>query len=1041
MSGAISLWVIFVGVQFEDLGPLTGDFPEAVKIAAAPIEYFPISTDTEFPRFVVRSDRSVAKDSPVAGGVGDLRLIYSNTLGIFAAAFPANALVSDDITINGGPGCDLRRFEFQITGKVNPIGTGGPFSVSYALYNNCPGVVPIGSRPGLIFPGTNGNFPFDDDAPRTIVVEIPEDVTVELPSTVWLGISFSRENCGVVIGTPAMVGFSDDRLDFPGFQCSAHAGGFPSNPHASFNAQFFAGTKCPEAFVAYKGWWLTGQPYSAGMQVQFADDLTLDVNDCQMVAYEVGIRGSGLYSFDVRPDCNGPAIPGTFKQFLIQSGTNLTHARFTFEPPIPLNTRTPWFGMKVSNTSAGVIYGMNPIIGSSSDSFGYIPTGGTLCTLTDFPDPRYRAAFYVSITCAGSPPVGACCDMAVTQCDGGPDDGRFCNEFNPCTSPGTCESHCRDVPRMNCPWPQRGSSLNPEWQDGTACLPDPFPQACGLSACCRPDYTCENLTETQCSAVAPVDGPRQWQRGQYCGHDGQSCPIVDCLSREGDCTVARPHPGCSNVFCCHDVCRQDMYCCFVEWDRECVAAAGLLCEFSDHDFCEDANPLRSALPVEADSHTFFSNLHATQSEIDPGFPCHVRSPGAKGYGTVWFTFVATDPTAAIRVTGVDPSADPLSQVLTYRDPRPGSTPCQSLRMIACGDDEIGCPGESRSAHFCVEGLSPGTTYWVMVASKSPETMGTYTLDIRSPCSPGQFDCDHDGVVDSCEADCNDNSRPDDCDIAGGFISDCNANGIPDDCEPDCNGNAIPDGCDLAVPTSFDCNDDGVPDECPPKWQELISEKEEGVFGCAAAISNEIAVAGNLKGGNRLGSASVFRRISGEWTEELQLIPSGNSGVDFGWAVAAARNFVYVTAPSADTPYGGRYGAVHALEWIGSEGEQHYPLTLGPDDPKGTLGTVIAADLDRIIVTGFGSCEFIECGPAFVMIYRRSATGWTKEAEISEPFQEGFGRSLAIKGEVAAVGTNEYFWPTSVNVYRRYDGAWSSDGQLRHDPGSYCYASK
>ncbi len=63
-------------------------------------------------------------------------------------------------------------------------------------------------------------------------------------------------------------------------------------------------------------------------------------------------------------------------------------------------------------------------------------------------------------------------------------------------------------------------------------------------------------------------------------------------------------------------------------------------------------------------------------------------------------------------------------------------------------------------------------------------------------------------------DCNDNDRPDACDLTDGTSGDCNANGIPDECEsPDCNGNRRPDECDLADGRSPDGNGNRVPDEC------------------------------------------------------------------------------------------------------------------------------------------------------------------------------------------------------------------------------------
>ncbi|MCC6659888.1 MAG: hypothetical protein IT437_03280 [Phycisphaerales bacterium] len=72
-------------------------------------------------------------------------------------------------------------------------------------------------------------------------------------------------------------------------------------------------------------------------------------------------------------------------------------------------------------------------------------------------------------------------------------------------------------------------------------------------------------------------------------------------------------------------------------------------------------------------------------------------------------------------------------------------------------------------------------------------------------------------------DCNNNTHPDNCDIAGGFSRDINQNGIPDECEgvvpcyPDCNGDGALNLADFGCfQTKFalgdpyaDCNGDGV----------------------------------------------------------------------------------------------------------------------------------------------------------------------------------------------------------------------------------------
>lgn len=88
-----------------------------------------------------------------------------------------------------------------------------------------------------------------------------------------------------------------------------------------------------------------------------------------------------------------------------------------------------------------------------------------------------------------------------------------------------------------------------------------------------------------------------------------------------------------------------------------------------------------------------------------------------------------------------------------------------------------------------------------------------------------FDCDGNGVPDECDVasglgtDCNNNGKLDACEIAGGQAEDCNGNGIIDSCDVamnpgmDCNQNGVPDSCDIASGTSMDCNGNGRPDEC------------------------------------------------------------------------------------------------------------------------------------------------------------------------------------------------------------------------------------
>jgi len=495
----------------------------ASDAAPAPIQYAPLPPNLVFERHVISADETYL----IAGQTA--RPIYSNTLGTLAANLGANRLVADDITTTAPGGCDLRRLEFPVVGKVDPVGIGGPYTVNFALYSNCPGAVPPNSRSGLIIPGTQGQVVFPDDAPRLISFVVAG--IVPLPTNFWMGVTFSRNNAGVIVGTPPLTGFSCDAFDFPGFPCNGNLGGFPEQPHASFNAEVYGDITCAESFTAYYNNKPSGSTYNPGANITFADDIELNSDSCQLIAYEVAVKGVGIYAFDLRANCDGGVIPGTEKSFLVGSGTDVQVARFTVDPPVAL-PRDLWLGSRVNNSTGGfVVTGRQACIGATEDFFG-LP-GGTGCTSID-PAPGYHAALNLAITCAGAAPIGACCDMFIRDAGG--------------------EAVCRQVTEMNCPYPPRFTSLRPTWVLGAPCTPDPFtPQPCGLAACCRADALCQDLTRNQCNAAPPLDSPRQWLMGHYCAADcnansvPDACEIADGTNR--DCNANTVPDECEFTDC------------------------------------------------------------------------------------------------------------------------------------------------------------------------------------------------------------------------------------------------------------------------------------------------------------------------------------------------------------------------------------------------------------------------------------------------------------------------------------------------------------
>ncbi len=772
--------------------------------ASANIPIVRLDGNTYFEPVIVGIDGTVSVDeSGETAGPGE-RLIYSNTLGTNAAGFPINQLVADEVSTTAPVGCSLTRFKFRVVGKVNPAGVGGGYTVRYSLYNACPQSATSTQRAhytdeplpntGIKIRGSDGEVTFPDETPQEIthVVTLPVGVTV--PTNVWLGVSFTRSNCGVVVGAPAEIGSSSDNWDFPGFACNGNLGGFPEQPHASFWLQMYGGANCPASFVGYKASRAAGAQFSAGAQIPFLDDVNLIVNNCQMIGYEVAVRGQGFYRFDLSRDCADPrpdwtnGIPNTYRTFTVNLSTQpqLQLARFSFDPPIPLNAPDVYFRFAVNNSTGGVVLaGVQPSIGTSSENYFLInPQGG--CE-PQVPPAPLTGVFHASITCGGTQPLGACCDPYLTECAGGPDDGKRCFEDEDCTPPGVCDPVCREVAKINCPYPPRNQDQDPKWQQGQACVPDPFGNfPCGIAACCHLrenpmthnlDEVCDNLTQRECDIAPPLDKPRLWQLGSYCGISAQQCPRNACLAREGSCTSTHPTPGCNDPFCCTAVCTthgiDGAFCCDVEWDSVCVGYALIDCNTRPgNDLCapDPRNNLEGALTIPVPGSAAIDNRNATDTPEESGFCCHsgvgtcvagtnagqpcvaqvecpggfctdpIPSPGQKGVGSMWFKFTPPNNVTSVSLSTCSsnsPAQDSIMQVFKAGDHSSQENACKTLSIIGCNDNSPGCGSleGGKNSRICLTNLVPLETYYVQVAAKTANRKGEYRVSISQNCVP------------------------------------------------------------------------------------------------------------------------------------------------------------------------------------------------------------------------------------------------------------------------------------------------------------------
>ncbi len=695
-------------------------------------------------------------------------LVYSNTRGpfVFGPFAGGGIRFADDIATTGVAGCSLDRYIIRVSGDKDASGDVRPFTATVALYDSCPGAV-IVAEP---IPGTECHatiVPTQAGQLHDVECVIPADVEIPLPPTMYVAVTFDRGNTGWVHGAPAERGFSIDRFDFPGFECAAALGGFPSFPHASFYTQIFV-RDCGNAFPAYRNTKQSGDAFTPGRLIRFADDITLARDDCKMVAYEVSVKGScstcsGAFEVDLKTalsdsdPATGNRIPGTDKMEFVFTN-KIQVFRFGFDPPIPVPQSFFVTFRTGSDVVGPIVTGRRADLGDTEDTYweyqGTAPAGAW--SVEDFGHSIW-SAFDVTVFCEGDPPAGACCDTILTRdktCRGGPNEGTACvlqddcrvcaggaNDGEACFSDSGCpggacprqaqcvgEAVCGELPEMNC--------ASNRWIESEACDPDPFTPACGLAACCTPDDTCENLTFSECTALPPVERVRRWSPLSLCETLPFPCPFNACLQREGDCRLARPGAGCKDPFCCTDVCAFDPFCCLVEWDRVCLRWANEFCNFNPafNDKCDGPTDEQGVLGVQANETVFIGNRDATTNSEEPGFCCDNETPGNRGRQTLWFEFAATQTSTRISTCGSDlPFANTLIQVFRVGDDSSRATACETIDAIACNDDATECDTGTLSS-VCATDLVVGETYIVTVGTKIQNDNGVLEVDFRSPCT-------------------------------------------------------------------------------------------------------------------------------------------------------------------------------------------------------------------------------------------------------------------------------------------------------------------
>jgi hypothetical protein len=204
------------------------------------------------------------------------------------------------------------------------------------------------------------------------------------------------------------------------------------------------------------------------------------------------------------------------------------------------------------------------------------------------------------------------------------------------------------------------------------------------------------------------------------------------------------------------------------------------------------------------------------------------------------------------------------------------------------------------------------------------------------------------------------------------------------------------------------------------------------FGSAVAVSGDLLVStspyATVGGGAYAGLADVFRRdaSTGQWTAQKELIPLDSAAYgEFGLTVTADGDTVAVGAPSADVGGVFQQGAVYVFARHQGGTDQWGQVVKLADAGVGFRGHFGASVAVRGDLLAVGATMPPYGGK--VMIFQRDRGGpnaWGKVATLLERdasgggINEAFGSAVAIDGDLILVGANM----ADVSYYNENDGA-------------------
>jgi hypothetical protein len=195
------------------------------------------------------------------------------------------------------------------------------------------------------------------------------------------------------------------------------------------------------------------------------------------------------------------------------------------------------------------------------------------------------------------------------------------------------------------------------------------------------------------------------------------------------------------------------------------------------------------------------------------------------------------------------------------------------------------------------------------------------------------------------------------------------------------------------------------------WQQqarlMASDQVVGdQFGCSLAIAGGTALLGASRdtvGSNvAQGSAYVFVRAGGAWSEQAHLIAADGAAVDrFGASVALDGGTALI---GADGGGGYQLGAAYVFARSGTTWAQEAKMVSPEGRPQDFFGSCVALDGGTAVIAATSGRKTSDWAYGAAYIFARAGGGWLFQRDITTDLRnDGFAWCVALDGDTALVG--------------------------------------